>query len=373
MIVESSGTIFAAGPGRPNSSATFPLACVTRSGRWLCAFRGAPAKVPNAGQQVYLTWSDDCGTTWCEPFAPFSPPEVDGKAGLFRFAGLTRLKGGRILAAINWVDFSEPEAPYFNDETEGLLDTKIFLAESEDDGATWSEPQLMDTSPFNVPTPLTGPILRFHDGLLVCQVELNKPYLEAAPWHHASVLLFSEDEGKTWPRHSVVTRDPANRIFYWDQRASILADDVLFDVFWTFDRTHATYLNIHTCHSRDEGLGWSPLKDSGVAGQPGPIFALEDGELAMPVVDRSGAPKITVRRSEDGGETWPDEDVVVVYDSAGASQTEEKKTMQDAWAEMYAFSVGLPNVAPLPGGGAVLVYYAGPETNNTGIHWAKIE
>ena len=40
---------------------------------------------------------------------------------------------------------------------------------------------------------------------------------------------------------------------------------------------------------------------------------------------------------------------------------------------MYAFSVGLPNVAPLPGGGAVLVYYAGPETNNTGIHWAKIE
>lgn len=373
MIVESCGTIFAAGPGRPNSSATFPLACVTRSGRWICAFRGAPAKVSNAGQQVYLTWSDDCGATWCEPFAPFSPPVVDGKAGLFRFAGLTRLKGGRLMAAINWVDFSDPDAPYFNDETEGLLDTKIFLAESDDDGATWSEPRLMDTSPFHVPTPLTGSILRFHDGLLACPIELNKAYRDPEPWRHASVIFFSEDEGQTWPRHSVVTRDPENRIFYWDQRASVLPEDLLFDAFWTFDREQATYLNIHTCHSRDEGVGWSPLKDSGVAGQPGPVFALEDGELAMPVVDRSGAPKITVRRSEDGGETWPDEDVIVVYDSAGASQTEEKKSMQDAWAEMYAFSVGLPHAASLPGGGALLVYYAGPETNNTGIHWAKIE
>lgn len=373
MIVESQGTVFSGGSGSSASSATFPLACVTRSGRWICAFRGAPTKIANRGQQVYLTWSDDCGRTWREPITPFVPPAIDGRPGLFRFAGLTRLREGRLLAAINWVDYSEPEAPYFNEETEGLLDTRIFLSESDDDGTTWSAPRLMDTSPFNVPTPLTGPILRFHNGLLACQIELNKPYRERDAWRHASVILFSEDEGKTWPRHSVVTQDPENLIFYWDQRASVLADDLVFDAFWTFDRVNATYLNIHTCHSRDEGRGWSPLHDTGVAGQPGPIFLLEDGELAMPVVDRSGPPKITVRRSEDGGETWPSEDTLIVYDSAGPTQTEEKKTMQDAWAEMYAFSVGLPHAAALPGGGALLVYYAGPETNHTGIHWAKIE
>ena len=373
MIVESSGTIFNGGAGSPAASATFPLACVTRSGRWLCAFRGAPAKLPHAGQQVLLTWSDDCGATWREPFTPFAPPPLDGKPGLFRFGGITRLKGGHLLAAINWVDFSDPEAPYFNEETEGLLDTRIFLSDSEDDGASWSEPRLMETAPFNVPTPLTGSILRLPSGALACPIELNKPYTDSAPWHHASVLLFSNDGGATWPSHSIVTRDPENRIFYWDQRASVLPDGLLFDAFWTFDRSRAEYLNIRTCHSRDEGRGWSPLRDSGVAGQPGPVFVLEDGELAMPVVDRSGPPKITVRRSEDGGETWPEEDMIVVYDSAGPSQTEAKSSMQDAWAEMYAFSVGLPNVASLPGGGAVLVYYAGPETNSTGIHWAKIE
>lgn len=373
MVIEDSGEIFSGRAGGPFSSATFPLACISRSGRWLCAFRGAPAKVPTANQHVLLTWSDDCGKTWRDPFAPFLPPKVDGRPGLFRFAGLTRLHGGRLLATINWVDHSEPEAPYFNEETEGLLDTRIFLSFSDDDGASWSTPHLVDTSPFNMPTPLTGSVVRFENDELACQIELNKPYNDTEPWSHASVILFSNDEGTTWNRHAIVTQDPENRIFYWDQRVSLLPDGRLFDAFWTYDREASCYLNIHTCFSDDHGRTWTALRDSGVAGQPGPVFALEDGELVMPVVDRSGAPKITVRRSEDNGTTWPDKNVLVVYDSAGTSQTREKHSMQDAWAEMYAFSVGLPNAAPLPGGGALLVYYAGAETNVTGIKWAKIE
>lgn len=374
MIIEDCGTVFAGKPGAPHASATFPLPCVSRSGRWLCAFRGAPEKIPNVGQEALLTWSDDCGRTWREPFAPFgAPPQIDGRPGLFRFAGLTRLHQGRLLAAVNWVDHSDPEAPYFNETTEGLLDTRIFLATSDDDGHTWSTPAPMDTSPFDVPTPLTGSIVRFEDDELACQIELNKHYDDTAPWHHASVLLFSRDGGATWPRHSVVTQDPENKIFYWDQRAALLPDGRLYDAFWTYDREASTYLNIHTRFSDDRGRSWTALRDSGVPGQPGPVFPLEDGELAMPVVDRSGAPKITVRRSEDNGVTWPDKNTLVVYDSAGATQTREKSSMQDAWSEMYAFSVGLPSVAPLPGGGGLLVYYAGPETNATGIHWAKIE
>jgi hypothetical protein len=186
-------------------------------------------------------------------------------------------------------------------------------------------------------------------------------------------MLFSADGGKTWPRHSVVTQDPENRVFYWDQRPSVQQDGSLLDVFWTFDREQAEYLNIHVTQSKDNGTTWTPLRDTGVPGQPGPAFQLADDTIAMPVVDRENAPKITVRRSADGGLTWPEDETLVVYDSAGASQTESKATMQDAWAEMYAFSVGLPNVAPLPDGGALLVYYAGNETDHTAIRWAKIQ
>lgn len=374
MIVEDAGEIFTGQPGGPFSSATFPMACVSRSGRWLCAFRAAPAKAPLAGQHVLLTWSDDCGKTWRQPFAPFSPPELNGRPGLFRFAGLTRLHGGRLMAALSWVDHSEPGAPYFNEATEGLLDTRVFLSVSADDGVTWTKPAPAETAPFNnVPTPLTGPIVRFEDDELCCPIEINKPYNDTAPWAHRSVLFFSTDGGASWPRHCVVTEDPENRVFYWDQRISLLPDGRLFNAFWTYDRADNRYLNIHTCFSDDRGRSWTALRDSGVAGQPGPVFALEDGELVMPVVDRNGPTRITVRRSEDNGTTWPDANTLTVYEAAGGAQSRDKASMQDAWAEMSAFSAGLPHVASLPGGGGVLVYYAGDSTDHTGIRWAKIE
>lgn len=366
------GIVFAGERGSDRQSVTFPMPCVTSRGRWLCAFRAAPAKLPNVEQRPLLTWSDDRGVTWRTPFAPFVPPELDGRPGHFRFAALTDLGAGQILAAINWVSASDPDAPYFNESTEGLLDTRVHLSRSDDDGETWTPPCLVDTAPFEVPTPLTGPILKLANGDLACQVELNKAYADLSPWCHASVMLFSSDEGHTWPRHRIVTRDPGNRIFYWDQRPTVLPDGRIFDAFWTFDRTTSDYLTIHTSYSADNGDTWSPLHDTGMAGQPGPAFVLEDGSLAMPVVDREGAPKITVRRSSDAGKTWPNDGVLIVYDAVGTTQTEKKSSMQDAWAEMYAFSVGLPNVAPLPDGGALLVYYAGDATDHTAIRWAEI-
>lgn len=372
IAIESSGVVFEGAPGSDRQSATFPLPCVTPGGRWLCAFRAAPSKGRNAGQRTLLTWSDDQGRSWAKPIEPFEPLSINSRPGRMRIAGLTALEGGRLLAAINWVDCPEPDMPYFNETTEGLLDTRVLLSISDDHGQSWSPPRLMDTSPFEVPTPLTGPVLRFPDGALACQFELNKPYEDPAPWRHASVLMFSEDGGLTWPRHSVVTQDPDNRVFYWDQRPSVLADGRILDVFWTFDREAAAYLNIHARESLDGGRTWSSLWDTGVPGQPGPIFARADGSLAMPYMDRTAAPVLKVRQSSDGGRTWMADGELVVHKCVGPTQTTAKASMQDAWAEMYKFSVGLPNTAPLPGGGALLVYYAGPETDVTAIRWAVV-
>lgn len=366
------GIVFAGRAGSEARSCAFALPCVTPGGRWLCAFRAAPTKAGTKGQRTLVTWSDDEGRSWREPFEPFKPATVGGKPGLMRSAGLTALGGERLVAAVCWVDHSAPDAAFFNEETEGLLDTRIFLSMSADAGETWSVPRLMDTSPFNVPTPLTGPILKLPNGELACQFELNKHYDDPAPWRHASVLMFSSDGGRTWPRHSVVTQDPHNRVFYWDQRPTVLDDGRILDLFWTFDRVDAVYLNIHARESLDGGHTWSELWDTGVPGQPGPAFPLADGTLAMPYVDRTAAPLIKVRRSTDRGRSWPEDGELVIHEAGGPSQTEAKSSMQDAWSEMSKFSVGLPNAAPLPEGGALIVYYAGAETDVTSIHWAVV-
>lgn len=364
------GTVFQSVAGTDRQSCAFPQVAVLPSGHWLVSCRAACTKGGNQGQHVCLSVSTDEGRSWSPAAAPFAPPDVDGKPGQFRALGLTALGGRRVLATLYWVDHSDPALPFFNEQTEGLLDSRIMFAESADAGATWTAPRRMDTSPFSVPTPITGPVLRLPDGELVCQFETNKPYYDTATWVHQSVLMFSADGGRSWPRHSVVTRDP--RIFYWDQRPQVLPDGRLFDLFWTYDNQTATYLNIHARASADGGRTWSALWDTGVPGQPAPVAPLADGRLALVYVDRSGAPAIRCRTSSDSGRSWPADTTVTLYASALPSQTVRKEGMADTWSEMGKFSVGLPATAALPDGDVLVVYYAGPQTDATNVEWLRL-
>ena len=372
MRIMDRGTVFSGEPDTDHQSCAFPGICVLPSGRWIGSCRAAPEKIGTLGQHAMLTWSDDEGESWRAPMAPFTPPCVDGKPGLFRGAQLTALGGARVLATLCWVDHSDPSLAFFNEETEGLLDTRIFMATSEDEGATWSKPALVDTSPFNIPTAITGPTLLLPNGDWACQFELNKHYYDTSLWRHSSVLLFSKDEGKSWPEHVIASNDPKNRIFYWDQRPGVLADGSVLDLFWTYDNQLAGYLNIHARRSPDNGRTWSAIWDAGLPGQPASPVSLPDGRIAMVYVDRTGAPVIKLRVSEDGGRTWPDETEIVLYGGEGGSQTWNKGAMQDAWAEMGKFSVGLPATALLGNGDLLVVYYAGPETDQTDIRWVRV-
>lgn len=373
MKIVGEGLVYGSQHGTDRQSCAFPSVCVTPGGRWLCSFRASPTKAEMRGQRTLVTWSDDRGQSWRDPFEPFTPSDIEGKPGLFRAAALGAMDADTVAASIYWVDYSVPGRPFFNEETEGLLDSRIFLSTSHDAGTTWSPPLLVDTSPFRMPTPITGPPLQLPSGEWALQFELNKHYYDPEPWRHASVLMYSPDSGRTWPRHSVVSQDPSNRVFYWDQRPSVLPGGRLLDVFWTFDRETSSYLTIHATESLDNGLTWTPAWDTGVPGQPAPVFALADGSLAMTYVDRTAAPRICVRRSLDGGRSWPNAEDLVLYDAGLSSQTWNKSTMQDAWAEMAKFSVGLPATAQRIGGGALIVYYAGTATDETSIRWALVE
>jgi hypothetical protein len=366
-VVYSSG-------GHPlRGSCAFPGVCVLPGGRWLCSFRAAPTKSANAGQHVLVTWSNDCGRTWAPPFEPFTPPMLAGRPGAFRAAGLTALGGRDVLAVLCWVDQSDQVKPFFNETTQGLLDMRIFLSRSRDDGQTWGLPSLVDTSPLDCPVPITGPILRMPSGELACQFELNKHYDDPSVWRHRSVLMFSKDGGRTWPDHVFTSADPENRVFYWDQRPAVMRDGRILDLFWTYDTVTATYLNIHARRSDETGRQWSDLWDTGVAGQPAPPFDLPGDRIGMVFVDRAGAPQIKMRVSADRGRTWPSATETTLSETADvSSQTRDKKTMQDAWSEMGAFSVGLPCTAVLPGGEVLVVYYAGPHPDRTAIHWVLV-
>lgn len=376
MQIIESGIIFQSEANRaadsPRNSLAFSSFCVLSSGRWLASCRAAPTKNGTKGQHVLLAVSDDKGGTWSTPFVPFAPPNVEGKPGLFRTACLTSLGGDEVLAALCWVDHSDSDADFFNEETQGLLDTRIFFSRSHDGGQTWSTPELMETAPFKVPTPLTGPVLLLPTGEWICQFETNKPYNDLSEWRHSSVVMFSRDQGKTWPEYSLASLVGDDRIFYWDQRPGLLPDGRILNLFWTYDNASATYLNIHASQSEDEGRTWSELLDTNIPGQPAPPVGLGDGRIAMVYVDREAAPTIKLRVSADNGLSWPEETEEVLYELQRNTQTEQKGSMQDAWSEMGKFSLGLPIAAALHNGDVLVTFYAGPHTDQTNIHWMRL-
>ena len=187
-----------------------------------------------------------------------------------------------------------------------------------------------------------------------------------------SSLLRAWRIGRTWKSTVDVHTDPARRIFCWDQRLERLADDAVIGLFWTFDRRANEYLNIHARRSGDGGRTWGPLHDTGVPGQPARAVGLTDGRVVMTYVDRTAAPAIKSRLSKDGGQTWPANSEIVVHQRAQSKQTVTKHSMQDAWAEMSAFSIGLPDATLLPDGDVLVVYYTGLDPDHTDIQWARI-
>ncbi len=372
MRVIDRGCVLQGEPKTDRSSCAFPNACVAPNGRWLCALRAAPTKAGTIGQQTLLTASDDEGRSWSEPNPAPDPPLIDGRPGLFRGAAPTALPDGRVLLTLYWVDHSDPSLPFFNEQTQGLLDSRIFHAWSKDAGLTWSTPALVDTTPFNQPTPITGPTLALPDGRLACQFELNKHYDDPSPWRHQPVILFSSDGGKTWPEHAIPAADPDNHVFYWDQRPAVMAEGRLLNLFWTYDTARSTYLPIHAGESLDGGRTWSQPWDTHVPGQAAQPVQLPDGRIAMVYVDRTGPPTIKARVSSDGGRTWPAETELVIDRPAEHAQTQRRASTEETWAEMEAFSIGLPATAPLPDGEVLVVYYAGPEPDHTDVRWARL-
>jgi len=381
MHIKGQGTVI---PSRENSdwqSLTFPGICVLPDGTWITSCRAAPKKQDLKGQHVLVTRSEDQGKSWSEPDAPYAVPDLGGRPGLFRTGYITSVgpehtvgdEGTGLLNVLCWVDQSDPELPFFNEENEGLLDCKVFISRSTDSGRTWEEPFFADLSPYTMPTPLTGPILTLKNGELACQIELNKHYDDASPWHHSSVLLFSKDGGRTWGESSRVTADPENRVFYWDQRPSVLADGSLLDLFWTFDRVAAEYLPIHFSVSRNNGRTWTNPASTEVPGQPAQPVELPDGRIVMVYMDRTSRPILKARVSSDGGATWPDATEAVLFDRGPENQTVKKGSMQDAWSEMGKFSLGLPATAALPGGEVLVVFYNGPTTDRTSIQYVRFK
>ncbi|MDN3688780.1 sialidase family protein [Cyclobacterium jeungdonense] len=350
-------------------SLSFPAMEVLPSGRWLAGFRAADKKKDGSSMKAMMTWSDDQGKTWVPPFEPLPLPSLEGRPGNSHSLYFLALGESRVLALINWVDGSDPQAPFFDPNTESLKDTRIFYSFSENDGQDWSDPVMIDTQATGGPVPLTGPPMKLADGSLICQFEINKFKEDPKPWIHRSALLFSRGSGFSWSEMSLVTHHPG--MFYWDQRPLVLNDGKrLVNFFWTFDGVNNQYKNIHRSESTDGGKSWSQPQDTGVYGQPGHPVQLPDGRLMLVTIDRRSLPELYLHLSRDEGKRFDTSILLTSFERP--RQDSQFMKMDEAWEEMARYSVGHPQLLLLENGEILAYFYQGSHPDTTAIHFLRI-
>jgi hypothetical protein len=375
MRVVSKGLVFNVA-GRPPSEqvAFFDSLFQLKSGSWLCGCTiGSQKHDPNGS--IRLSRSRDDGATWSE--IPFRfATTFGGVRGSLAGAEFVEVAPGRLLLFTTWFDRTDPLRPLFDPVTEGILHSKLLVAESNDDGETFGPWREIPT-PGLTGTALCGPPVHWSDGAIGLAFESFKHFDDPKPAWHAAWLLVSTDGGKTFPRKYLVGEDPMHDVFYWDERlCATNRPGEFIGLFWTHDRAAKKDLNVHFLRAslNDGDRAKTTPTDTGIPGQISSPLILDDGRILGFVVDRDRPGTMKLWRSNDGGKTWPANEALTVHvhdEQAAVTQGKEGVDFAEYWEDMAKWSFGHPAAQLINQREALLTFYAGPP-NHLSVHWACV-
>jgi hypothetical protein len=354
--------------GTARATQAFPGVAVLSSGVTLACYLTGTTK-DSADETIEIRRSGDLGRSWSAPERPFTPAAVHGAQGSLKVCHLTELAPGHVLAAAMWVDRSTyPGQPTFNPETDGCLPMAILLAESRDFAHTWSSWRAVSLPEEVGPPSLTCPIMKLPDGALAMSIETNKTYLDRSQWYQRVVYFRSSDGGRTWGGPFVSGFDRTGRVFNWDQRAAVAPDGRIVAYTWVYDTETRSYRNVHRRISADGGQTWGPHLDMGVTDQPARPAIFPDGRVVFAWVDRFRTHSIRARLASSIDGALDPRSEVVVYEH-GTKRKDDADPGGALGGPVWTY--GLPFVEALPDGSALVVYYAGSETEMS-VHWARL-
>lgn len=279
-----SATVLFAGPSIRRRG--FPSLRRLPGGRLLLAFEAGTGPDPVNDAAVLVSWSDDDGVTWDEPFPVFANPGWQS----LPMGGLAVLGPERVRLTVGRLksDLTLPGDEPITDWFTGFID-------SRDSGRTWSE--------------LSAEVRLFPTW--------TEPYGASNP-HRLS------DGRLLWATIGTVGRDVEwqSGVFWTDGEGGAMSDVTLIAA--SADRNYADtdlarlpdgrFLAViremvtrrsHQSVSADEGRTWSPVSETGFRGSNHKLFTLRDGSAACAYRDEDPAQRgVSISVTDDGGDTW---------------------------------------------------------------------
>ena len=293
--------------------------------------------------------SNDGGRTWSVEgplLAPTSQPPTTNSLRL-------GLVGGEVVAFGNIHHRERQDEGLVNRATLGFVSTDPVLLRSHDRGRTWSVPE-------HIVAPLESPawetchaVLELRNGRWLAPTATWRGWDGEHPAGEQTVVLISDDQGRTWPRYGRIFDGRSSGLIHWEVSVIQLHDDRVLAVAWVHDpRTQADHPNQFAISS-DNGKTFGEPESTGLHGQTCKVLQLRDGRLLCFYrrLDRPGL-WANVASLDDKGR-WQNRAEIPVWEGEGAA-VERAENSADGLA---ALRFGSPTPIQLPDGQVLVVFW----------------
>lgn len=261
---------------------------------------------------VGVSTSTDKGTTWSPITTALDYKNIPGGNGIGDAAILVDPSNGRIwIAALRAPNSGHPIWRSEKGTTDPKRCGQFILAYSDDEGKTWSDPINItedvkrladpDTADWGLLFQGPGAGIAMKDGTLVFPAQVWG-HGGGAPHH--GVLVYSKDHGKTWT---------SSKAMPWGGSESTVAELPDGSLIFNTREGGGPKTRI-TAITKDLGETWTKLNTDDLR-QPGNLcqaaYLAIGNDLYFSNPNSGGRNTMTLRKSTDGGKTWPK---TLVYD-----------------------------------------------------------
>ncbi|MFC1526322.1 sialidase family protein [Candidatus Latescibacterota bacterium] len=263
------------------------------------------------------------------------------------------------------------DGPLFDPDSEALQRPDMLLFWSADDGATWSEPQVVpvDLPPERYTWNGAGTLLQLAPDRWMYPLETWKPEGYGGPPDQKAAAVFSGDHGRTWGELTVIADDPTGELLWWDQMGAVLPDGRIYTLLWTHQYGTSEDLTNHWVLSEDQGRTWTEPRSTNLRGQVCTPIPLADGRVAAIYNYRHDPQGIHVALTEDLSHFDTDTEAVVF--DAGSEATLGTPDHDNFLAEHMLIAFGKPGGVRLDDGD-LLTYFWCTTGGVTHTRWVRL-
>ena len=310
---------------------TFPGLVKLPSGELVALFvQGEAFESPN--MTTMISRSQDSGKSW-QLQGPlhdkFTGTDVE-TSDCFK---ATLLRDGRLVAVGYRFHRHDPEQGISIEETGGVLPGDDIVSFSEDEGKTWTIPQIIPRSTPELQE-ISGPCVETQSGDLLAVAGIFKMPDGTNPSGQFGVLLRSKDKGKTWDDRGRFFEMPSGQVTAWESRICEMQAGRLAAITWVYDLSTNKHLPNYVVLSHDNGLSWSPPINTGHLAQASNLIWLRDDLLLTIHCHREGDLGVCVRIVDVSKNQWKLLEEKFIWKASDVAATESGQIIHEMFQSL---------------------------------------